>query len=266
MNGQQGSPGNEQRGPRPLTCVAADGRAYRRRADVEAEIATMLTRAPEEWVTMAPRSGGLRDETRVYLLRKLAAIDRHLFGTMLSTLMVRTARIVESTAQGFSPTELEIIGDEVADEIIARITAAQPTNKSEFLEIAFRRMVVNLTLKAVRRRSAASEIHVPLQRIVTDDGDALDAASRVPDDRPDPLAQLIEQRQEDPRFRQILAAVTDRRHRVAFILHELRKWPYNPPANGQPCLCEFFNVSERQIRTWINTARRQMREALGDRS
>jgi hypothetical protein len=31
-------------------------------------------------------------------------------------------------------------------------------------------------------------------------------------------------------------------------------------------LCDFFNVSDRQIRTWIGTARKQMQKALGDRS
>ena len=185
---------------------------------------------------------------------------------MLFTLMARAASVIERNAQGFSRIDLEIICDEVKDEISARITSTAVTRQTEFLEIAFGRIVRNETLKAVRSRKHHSEFHVPLKTFFNDDGDAVDAASLVADDRPDPLAALIEERDENMKFREILAAVKDRRHRVAFILHELRGWPYLPGPDGQPCLCDFFDVSDRQIRTWIATARKQMREALGDRS
>jgi hypothetical protein len=251
---------------RPLTCSTVTGEPYTRWTDVEAEIAAMLALPPEEWGVHAPKHGGIKDETRVYLLKLLRVIDRNLFGPMLFTLMERAAKIVEDTAQGFSKTDLEIICDEVKDEIDRRITSSEVTRQTEILEISFKSIVERETLRAVRRRKGQSKFHAPLRTIINDDGDAIDAASLVSDDRPDPLAELIEAGEKHPKRREILAAVKDRRHRVAFILHELRGWPYLPGPEGQPCLCDFFNVSDRQIRTWIGTARKQMQDALGDRS
>ena len=266
MTDEQGPSCGTKRSVRPLTCSTVTGEPYTRRTDVEAEIAAMLALPPEEWGVHAPRHGGIKDETRVYLLKLLRVIDRNLFGSVLFTLMERAAKIVEDTAQGFSKTDLEIICDEVKDEIDRRITSSEVTRQTEILEISFKSIVERETLRAVSRRKGQSKFHSPLRTIINDDGDAIDAASLVSDHRPDPLAELIEAGEKHPERREILAAVKDRRHRVAFILHELRGWPYLPGPKGQPCLCDFFNVSDRQIRTWIGTARKQMQEALGDRS
>lgn len=250
----------------PLTSAGPGSRPYKRRDDIEAQIRAAVSLPPEEWTAHLSLRGGWANETRVHLLRRIRASNPHLFGKLLETLMKRIGPIAERWAQGFDQTDLEHITDGVAIKIVERILATTVSPQSEILEVCFAEIVKRETLKEVAKRNARSEISQPAPVKENDEGDVLDPVSEIKDERPDPLAELIKHRERDPTLREILKAVSDPRHRRAFILHEIRKWPYQPGDPPRPCLCKLFNKSERRIRSWIGIAREQMQAALGDRT
>ena len=94
-----------------------------------------------------------------------------------------------------------------------------------------------------------------------------DGRLRLAADGPDPVEQLLAKAEEEAGGAlRYLNAVTDPRHREAFILKHLYNWPLKDGPDGAPTLCERFKKSDRQIRNWINTAIEQMRAAHGAES
>ena len=243
-----------------------DGALFERFEDVESQIACALSLEQAQWPDRAPQRGGWCDETRVHLIRCLRdQDDRAILGSMLGTIMKRAGKIIEQWAQGYDETQLQAIADVVWIVVVERILAKEVTRVTEFLEVSFATAVKNLTLKEVAKVERRRDINLSPPHKADDEGQVLDAVAAIVDDRPDPLAALIELEEQRPTLRELLRAVKDRRHRHAFILHHIRKWPYQPGVPPRPCLCTKFGRSERQIRTWIGTALEDMRQARGDR-
>lgn len=243
-----------------------DAVLFERWTDTESEIACALSIDPAQWSDHAPQSGGWCNETRVHLIRCLRDQDEPaMLGSMLNIVMKRAGKIIERWAQGYDETQFQGIADVVWIEIVDRILSKTVTRETEFLEVSFATAVKNLTLKAVAKVERRRDINLSPLHKVDDEGNILDPMIGIPDDRPDPLAALIKLEEQRPTLRELLRAVTNRRHRHAFILHHIRKWPYQPGDPPKPCLCKKFGRSERQIRTWIGTALEQMRQAHGDR-
>ncbi len=266
MNRKQGSCEYQAADVPPLisTCLKT-GTAYTRRADVEAEIRAALQLPVEQWLDHAPLRGGWKNETRVHLLRRLRGGRQDaLFGEMLHRLMRRIAPMVEKWSRGFLQVDLESIQTTVGERIVERILDAKVTRTSEFVEVSLSTVVKRETLKEVDRRRVRSNINGTAPDVRNPEGELLDPVANVREDRPDPLQALIIKNR--PRLREILKAVKDPRHRLAFILFEVRDWPYHARNPGEPCLCSKFNLSERQIRTWIGKARADMLKFLGDQS
>jgi DNA-directed RNA polymerase specialized sigma24 family protein len=244
-----------------------DDALFERRADVECEIVGALSLEPANWLDHAPERGGWCDETRVHLIRCLR--DREapaILGALVNTTMKRAGKIIERWAQGYDETQLQVIADAVWIVIVERILAKEITRETEFLEVSFATAIKNLTLKEVAKAERRRDINLSPPAKTDEEGNVLDPVTAIRDDRPDPLAALIALEDQRPTLRELLRAVINRRHRHAFILHHIRKWPYQPGVPPQPCLCTKFGRSERQIRTWIGTALEQMRRAHGDRT
>ncbi len=243
-----------------------DGALFTRFGDVESEIAAALSLEPAQWPDHGPQRGGWCDETRVHLIRYLR--DRNepgIFGSLLGTLMKRAGKIIEQWAKGYDETQLQAIADVVWIVIVERILSKDVTRETEFLEVSFATAIKNLTLKEVAKIERRRDVNLSPPHKTDEEGNVLDPVMAIQDDRPDPLTALLEMEEQRPTLRELLRAVTDRRHRHAFILHHIRKWPYQPGVPPKPCLCTKFGRSERQIRTWIGTALEEMRQAHGDR-
>lgn len=252
----------------PLTHAAVrKGKRYARHADVEGEIGNALQLPPAQWLQHAPEKGGWLNETRVHLIRRLRKNgDSAILGPILNALMKRAGHIIERWAQGFEEADLQQIADIVSVKIIERLLAPGDAAASEVLEVCFSTVVRNETLKEVEKMRRRRDVNLPAPIVQTEEGEIIDPTASIRDERPDPLEALLESQESQPTLRELLRAVTDPRHRRAFILGEIRKWPYKPGNPPRPCLCGTFNVSERQIRTWIGIAREEMRKAFGDRT
>lgn len=264
MTKRQGPFSHPNRTVPPLVsrCVKT-GDVYARRADVETEILAALALPPEQWLAHMPLRGGWQNETRVHLLRRLRQPGQaHLFGKILDTLMKRVEPVVERWSRGFSDVDLDAIKTVVGETIVERILDVEATRRSEFVEVSMATVIKNETLKAVGYRRVRSNVNHSQPEKRDKQGELVDPVPSIADGRPDPLQSLMLKNR--PKLRQILKAVRNPLHRRAFILFHLRGWPYFPKTSGGPSLCGTFNRSDRQIRTWIDTARADMQKFLGD--
>jgi hypothetical protein len=249
----------------PLVSVDKAGAPYTRHGDVEAEISAALALPPSQWLVQMPLRGGWTNETRIHLLRRIYAPEhRDVFGQVLDRLMKRIEPIIEKWARGFSETDLEEIKTHVGMTIVERILEKKSVRQNEIVEISLSHVVKNETLKEVARRDVRSNIGLPAPEKRTEAGSLRDPVAEIVETRPDPLRILMEKNR--PKFREILKAVKDPRHRRAFTLFHLHGWPYDPKDPSAPSLCKYFNRSERRIRQWIEIARSDMEQYIGDPS
>ena len=241
----------------PLTQTGKkSGELYRRREDVETEISESLTSDPAAWIIAKQKS-----ETLVHLLRWIRPRnDLNLTGKVVHELGRRIAQIARDVTSGLSKSEAEDFAADVAARLNCLIFAVTPNRQSEFLEVSFRLAVKRHALKE-REKIDERKSHVITEAsISTGDEDAVGIISGTPDDQPHSEEVLIAIEQKElnsERAQRALAAITNPKHREAFILHEIEKWPI-------PTLSTYLKMSGRQIQNWIKTARKQMRTALGD--
>lgn len=251
----------------PLTCSTKSGAPYRRRDAVEMQISAALALDPQHWRDPDRRPGPWRLETLVYLIRlRATAGDGHSVGALVAEFLAQAKRTMDRRAQGYGLADSEAIEIEVGDALVDLILAPVPTRMSEYLEVDARTMIAQRTDRVVLARRDLPKAHRFLTTEADDDGGWSPTVERLPDTALDPLEHLLEAEapSSDTRVRRLLRAVTDPRHRKAFILKKLRGWPYDSPDSTVPTLCAHFApVGERQIRKWIATAIAQMRAAHG---
>ena len=126
----------------PLISSMLDGRPYRRRADVEAEIARTMARPRDEWTTLCRGPERLSNEAIVFLVRQTVDDDRDLCGRLISHLGRTVAEAAAHWAQGLDPLTTAEIVMQVETEIIELLLAERPSRQSEFLEIALQRALL----------------------------------------------------------------------------------------------------------------------------
>ena len=253
-------------GPAPLTCHALTGEPYLRHPPVEAEIREALAIAPEDWVGSTGRSPLWRLETLVHLIRLRARDnDNRLLGALTFAFLEAAKPTVERWSRGFGPADTEVIEGLVGDRLVALVLAELPTRTSEYLEIDAKTVIKQATLRVVSTFKDQPKAHAFKTAVQGEDGTLSLLVENLPGGGLDPLEHLLakESSQERGVFRRLLLAVTDPRHREAFILRKLRNWPYSNPDPAVPTLESRFGIGERQIRTRINTAIAQMRAAHG---
>jgi hypothetical protein len=235
----------------PLTKSTIDGAPYRRRADIEARIAEVLQRPQNEWATIA---AALPDEALVFIIRQADKNESNLIGALTRELSRRIVNVGRRWAKGFSTVTTEEILYTVETKVIELVFAERPSRQSEYLEMAFSRIVKGKTLNEVlkyRDRPAS------IKRAQHED--------RKPEepiyDGAGPLDQLF--KAEDAGLvRRALAAVSDERHRKAVVLRHVNGWPLTSSDPAQPSLEKHFGMSGRQIQNWITSALEIMRAEI----
>lgn len=252
-------PDPSSRDPRPLTQSARDGRRYIRHEDVEDEIRTALAAEPASW---AP--GSLKNETLVHLIRSLRWRDEmaNILGRLFDQLGRRVVVIVGDYSKGFPKSVREEIHEHVSHEVVKLVLAETPTRKSDFLEVEFKKVVKGLTLNEADKRRRQPRPHQFMP--VANDPDSLaDQGTELPDDGPGP-EEIAESREVNDLLRAKIDSIADPRHREAVVLYYLQGWPITDQDPTKPTLCNYFHISERQIRNWIQRALAEMRKAMGD--
>jgi hypothetical protein len=245
----------------PLTCCKKTGEPYTRHDGVEAEILAALRLPRQEWP-----SRQWRLETFAHLIR-LCADDNNpeVFGRLTHAFLEGSKPIVDRWSRGYGTADTEEIQIEVANRLGDLLMQAPPTRISEYLEIDAATVIQQVTLRASGKdRPKANAFRSADQG---EDGGYTPIVEGLAAENLDPLEHLLAKIDADNGgvFR-LLDAVSDPRHREAFILSKLYNWPLKDAPAGVPTLCSRFNKSDRQIRTWIKTAIDQMRAAHGANS
>lgn len=245
----------------PLTCFRKSGEPYTRHEAVEDEIARALGMSHTLWCDQSWRL-----ETLVHLIRlRRRDNDPHIFGKLTYEFLERVKPIVDRWSRGYGTADSEEIHTTVANELGDLLNEAPPSRTAEYLEIDAATVVKQTTLRAIGPDRPRARNFQSADR--AEDGQYTPTVDRLASDAPDPLEQLLGKAEEEAGGTlRYLNAVTDPRHREAFILRHLYNWPVKDGPDGTPTLCEKFKVSDRQIRNWIKTAIEQMRAAHGAES
>lgn len=244
--------GHDPNYPAALTLGTRDGRRYVRRSEVREEIRQAHGVDPPAWDVPHFRS-----ETIVHLLREYREKSRTMpeFSALVRELGRRVARIVTDNSRGVGSQARDDLIDSIQGRIVSLVFEAAPTRKGEFLEVSFRKVVRGLALNAVEAHFARANEHseVRIADVGTEeDGGVVVADRALP---PDEVMILFEG----------LEAITDPRHREAFVLRYGYNWPIDPSDPDIPTLCRHFNIKERQINTWLRTALGQVRARIGEK-
>lgn len=249
--------------PEPLTQRKLSGKPYVRFADVESQITEVIQSPIGEWARIIfSDTQHWKTQTLVYLARHAVA-EEQVFGQLLTEILRRASKVLGYLDKVFDPTTLEVIDAELAKMLAALIVIEIPTRTSEYLEIDFKGKVKQLANKV----AAAYKAHpAPNQILISSKhGDRPDPLDAIPSN--DTPYSLLAAKTDRGLVRRLLKAVTDPRHRKAFILRKMRDWPMYDDDPNIPSVLRHFGLRPEQRRTvqyWITRAEDQMREAYGE--
>lgn len=251
----------------PLISSTRLGESYRRRADVELEIARTLASPRDEWLALCRGEPRLCNETMVFLARRAAVDDPDLCGRLIHELGRSVVAIAKRWAQGFDPLTTEELVWDVEQQIIECVLTPVANRQSDFLEIAFGKAVERRTINAVSKRRRSPLPFKSTRNDQADDDSGEAAGDQVADSGPTAEA-LLQELQEQSRRRELvrraMISVKDRRHLEAVVLRHVRGWPMTDKDPKKPSLMKHFGKSDRQIRTWINEGLKVLRAAMGE--
>lgn len=242
----------------PLTLCTKAGEAYRRHSAVEAEIAVALGLPYDQWPGRRWRL-----ETLAHLVRlRLRDNDPKVFGSLAHAFLERAKPIVNRWSRGYGTADTEEIQIEVANRLGDLLWQTALTRTSEYLEVDAATVIKQLTLRSVGKdRPKAGAFR---SADMDEDGVYTPTVEGLASTGLDPLDHLLAKAEaENGGPLRLLDAITDARHREAFILRVIYKWPLKDAPPSVLTLCSKFNKGERQIRNWITTAIDQMRAAHG---
>lgn len=246
----------------PLTCSRKTGEPYTRHQAVEDDIARALSMSHTDWCDQS-----WRIETLVHLIRlRRRDNDPHILGMLTYQFLERVKPIVDRWSRGYGTADSEEIQIAVANELGDLLNEAPTSRTAEYLEIDAATVVKQATLRAIGPDRPKAREFRSADR--DEDGQYTQIVDRLASEVLDPVEQLLAKAEEEAGGAlRYLNAVTDPRHREAFILQHIYNWPLKDGPDGVPTLCERFKpTSDRQIRNWINTAIKQMRAAHGEES
>jgi hypothetical protein len=252
----------------PLTHCDLEGRPYIRRPGTEEEIRGVLGSAQAAWDELANAGppNRLSSETLVFLIRSVRDSDRNLAGKLIETLNHRILKAARRWCRGFDPMATEDILDNVLTEMVGRLLAPQPTRASEFLELAFERVVKTCTLKQVAKHAKRTE--EPGGGTSEDGGSHEERPEEeIADPGPGPeeiISALADRQYRAELVRKAQAAITDPRHLEAVVLRHVHGWQLTASDPSKPSLERHFGKTSRQIQNWIDKGIQQMRESIGE--
>lgn len=249
--------------PDALTQCKRTGAPYVRFGDVESQITDVIQYPKDEWIGLIFRDAmRWKTQTLVYLARHSIG-DDIVFGRLLVEILKRASKALGYLNKVFDPATLDVIDAEVAKQLVELVVAETPTRASEYLEIDFKGKVKQLANKqAVKHKFHPAPGQILISSKHGDKPDPLDTLST--DDTP--YSRLVAKVDRNM-IRRLLSAVTDPRHRKAFVLRKMRNWPMYDDDPTVPSVLRYFGLRSDQRRTvqyWITRAEGQMREAYGE--
>ncbi len=255
----------------PLSSYDLKGRLYTRRSGTEDEIRGALGSPQATWSALARAAPPKRlsSEALVFLVRSVRDFDRNLAGELIETLIHRVLQTARRWCRGFDPMTTEDILDKVQTEILDRLLALHPTRASEFLEIAFERVVKTRTLNQVAKHSQRMVGLTHSSSGDFEDGDSPEERTEEQIAAPGPgpeeiVSGLADEKHRAELIRRARAAIKDTRHFEAVLLRYAHGWPITASDPSKPSLERHFGKTSRQIQNWINKGIQQMRESLGE--
>jgi hypothetical protein len=253
---------------RKLASSMGDGRAYERWEDIVKQIRKMCRLSQCDWIARATE---LESETLVFLFKQTHRVEPDVAGPLMQELSKRTLRQVRRKAKGLDPRQAEHVVERVEYNILLLLLSEEPSRQADFLEIAFAKSVEQRTIDEIRKLKNSTllgnrgEFHPDYGDTDVTKFESERPLLLAPDSGPDPLQVFLDAEKKE-RVRELIVdakeAVKDPRHLEAVVLHYLQGWPIESK-KGIPNLVSHFKVSAQQIRKWIATALKEMREALG---
>ena len=250
----------------PLAWSTARGKRYQRSPGVEAEIQKMLCLHESEWMAAA---GDLQNETIVFLIRRIRRGDQEVYGRLFEELSSRIVRMAGRWAQGFDEITTEEIVWSVERQILDLVLTEEPSRKSEFLQVAFGFVVERRTINAVQKYHNSPWARRGQIPAVPDDEDNDEEIERpiefAADEGLDPEGILLEKEDQARRrewIQKAYDAVEDPRQFQALILFCCHGWPITSKDPTKKDLARHFKATPRQIRYWIATALKTVRDAV----
>lgn len=245
----------------PLTLRTRDGTLYTRPAPVEAQLAALAGLSLPEVAARARANRNVhhpdyvRDECLAYFLREgHRAGAEEGFGELVAEIERRVERRVRAQCTAFAVE----VRDEVALHVTERLwrqlfTLTHP--RGEFWQVAF-----GLALKRVisDARTRLFDTNRAAWATLRDtSGDAGDGGYDPLEREADAAEPLEARHLTGETTREALGAITDARHREAFVLRYQQEWPVE--GDTPPTISGYFNVTSRTIRNWLATAHEQLR-------
>ena len=248
----------------PLVCSTKDGKRYARPPHVEAEIRKMLSLPQSGWIGEAEN---LQNETLVFLARQTRGIDDDLCGGLLAELSNRIPILTRRRTISVDEVIREEVAMNVESEIFRIVLTKEESRDAEYLEIAFAQAIDRMAVEVLRkldRTPMGSRCQI-LAKPKGEDSVGIKQLEIIPDGGPSPVETLLNL-EADNHLHQLVkkacAAVKDRRHLKAVILHYAHGMPITSTRRGQKSLQREFRKEPRQIKYWLATALEQMRAAL----
>jgi len=228
--------------------------SYTRDAEVETEIRDLLGRPPEEWIAATPK---LKSETLVYLLRYRHDASQAVFGHLYDALAARALKVIARFTKGFDKGDNtpNMIAEDVLDQLRTALFL-RDTKRQLFLECNFFTAIKHRTLTVLERHKEKAFV-----QLSATDGTVKVPAGEVEND--DALSTLTRQMSRSALLA-ALRTIKNPLHREAMILRYAHDWPIFDADPAVATLCARYKKTARQIRNWLNAAKKQTLAVLGD--
>jgi hypothetical protein len=238
---------------------------YERWKDVETEIKRVALLPQEQF---SAEIADLHSETLVLVTRLIRESDERFYGALLTEISRRILWKASRWIQGFDDTTTDDLLATIEIEILELILTDKPSRQSDFLEIAFTRVVKCRALDVVRkhRRSVLGHRDPFPVPSLDDDDEEIDPLEGAHDARAGPDRALLDRQDEQQRedwVRIACAAVENPWHLNLAILHYAHGVPIKSDDSNADSLMLRFNATEGQIKYGLKQAMDAMRKALG---
>jgi hypothetical protein len=252
---------------RALKARKLDGTLYRRRENVEAQIAEMLCLRQSQRAARLPE---MHPETIIHFIRRMRLSRKQVYGLFVQELNRRITRITKWHTRELDKVTRQDIATTVEIGILTLVLSEKSSRKTEILEVAFARVVEKRTLNIVRnynRSPWSRKAAFPPQGDEFDDEDEIEQPVELAADDRDGPEVLAIQNLENARKAQIVraacAVVKDPLDLIVLKLHFEDGLPISSKDPDRPDVAGKVGESRGQVNYRMSRALKQIRKALG---
>jgi hypothetical protein len=250
----------------PLKSSTTEGKRYKRRAAVEAEIKVLLSIPESSWAREARK---LRNETLVFLIRRTHRTNDEVCGELLDVLRKRIVAYVRCAVLDKDRMAAEELVLNVEIKILESVLSQEPCRKRDHLEVSFMQVVARLAkdhVEKFKNNIMAFRGEFATELLDDDDEEVERPLESFPGDGPSPHETLLNLERGNRIHDMVQTAcdaVKDPKNLEAVILHYALDVPITSKKRGIETLQRRFRAEPGKISYWMETALKQMREALG---